>query len=140
MVAQDSPDRGGTTDRDSGDARPDYGRRLGEIESALASLAESQEDQSEITARGKALTAEREQILAEQRAEQRQKQAESSLIDVRHPATVATPEPGDAWAMVPKMTDAQLRQERMDKASRINSQRSEERCLFPSQRSGTAGL
>jgi hypothetical protein len=39
---------------------------------------------------------------------------ESSIIDVRHPAAVGTPEPGEAWMMVPRMTDAQLRQERMD--------------------------
>ena len=92
----------------------DSSQRLAEIEAQLAGLAESQEDQSEINARGQALTDERDRLQAEQRAEQREKQVESSIIDVRHPTAVGTPEPGEAWMMVPRMTDAQLRQERMD--------------------------
>ena len=88
--------------------------RLQEIRDELDQLQNSQEDQSEINARGQALTDERDRLQAEQRAEQREQQVENNIIDLRHPAAVATPEPGDAWAMVPKMTDAQLRQERMD--------------------------
>lgn len=89
-------------------------KRLQEIRDELDQLQNSQEDQTEINARGQALTDERDRLQAEQRAEQRQKQVESSIIDVRHPAAVGTPEPGEAWMMVPRMTDAQLRQERMD--------------------------
>ena len=88
--------------------------RLQQIRDELDQLQNSQEDQSEINARGQALTDEREQILAEQRAEQREQQVENNIIDVRHPAAVGTPEPGEAWMMVPRMSDAQLRQERMD--------------------------
>jgi hypothetical protein len=88
-------------------------KRLQEIRDELDQLQNSQEDQSEINARGQVLTDERDRLQAEQRAEQREKQVESSIIDVRHPAAVGTPEPGEAWMMVPRMSDDQLRQERM---------------------------
>jgi hypothetical protein len=88
--------------------------RLQQIRDELDQLQNSQEDQAEINARGQALNNERDRLQAEQRAEQRERQVESSIIDVRHPAAVGTPEPGEAWMMVPRMTDAQLRQERMD--------------------------
>ena len=99
-------------------ARPEFATgddrhaQLREIQEQLAGLADSQEDQPEIEARGRALTAERDQILAEQRAAAREDAAAKLITDVRHPAAIASPEPGDAWAMVPKMTDAELRQER----------------------------
>jgi DNA repair protein RadC len=98
--------------------------RLADVEQRLADLANSQEDATEIDARGKALSAERDQIKREIAAEEQQAATAAALRPAseikatdtersqRHPAAIADPEPGDAWAMTPKMDDAQLEQER----------------------------
>lgn len=98
--------------------------RLADVEQRIADLANSQEDATEIDARGKALSAERDQIKREIAAEEQQAATAAALRPAseikatdtersqRHPAAIADPEPGDAWAMTPKMEDAQLEQER----------------------------
>lgn len=86
--------------------------RLKAVESELAGLAESQEDPEDLEARGRALTTERDQLRRQITDAAREAQAARLIADVRHPAAVGVPEPGDAWAMVPKMTDAELRAER----------------------------
>ena len=88
--------------------------RLAEIEQRLADLSNSQEDAAEIEARGRALTAERDQLRREIASEERTATTAAALapLATRHPLAVATPEPGDAWAMAPKMTDGELAAER----------------------------
>lgn len=88
---------------------PDPKARLADVEQRLAALSESQEAPADLETRGRALTAERDQLKREIAAEARTDQAAKATIDVRHPAAVAIPsEPGDAWAMAPKMTDGEI--------------------------------
>ena len=101
---------GSTVDETS----PDLRTQIRQLDAHLASLENSQEDQADIERLGRRLTAEREKLRRQLETETRAERAAASIADVRHPAAVGTPEPGEAWMMVPRMTDAQLRQERMD--------------------------
>ena len=102
------------TGPDSREASPDLRTQIRQLDAHLASLENSQEDQADIERLGRRLTAEREKLRRQLETETRAERAAASIADVRHPAAVGTPEPGEAWMMVPRMTDAQLRQERMD--------------------------
>jgi hypothetical protein len=102
------------TGPDSRETSPDLRTQIRQLDAHLASLENSQEDQADIERLGRRLTAEREKLRRQLETETRAERATASIADVRHPAAVGTPEPGEAWMMVPRMTDAQLRQERMD--------------------------
>ena len=102
---------------------PDPTARLADVEQRLAALSNSQEDPADLAARGRALTAERDQLQREIAAATREAQAAKATIDVRHPAAVAIPsEPGDAWAMAPQMTDGELAAERDSITEHIHDQ------------------
>ena len=102
---------------------PDPTARLADVEQRLAALSNSQEDPADLAARGRALTAERDQLQREIAAATREAQAAKATIDVRHPAAVAIPsEPGDAWAMAPQMTDGELAAERDSITQHIHDQ------------------
>lgn len=115
-------DAGTGTDAEVGAADPR--QRLADVEQRLADLNNSQEDPADIEARGKALAAERDQIKQEIASEERDAATAAAVRPaselspdesgrvMRHPLAVAEPEPGDAWAMTPKMTDQELAQER----------------------------
>jgi len=91
----------------------DLRAQMKQIDSHLAALENSQEDPADVARTGQRLTAERERLRRQLETETREASAAKSLIDVRHPAAVALPsEPGDAWAMAPKMTDAEITAER----------------------------
>jgi hypothetical protein len=102
------------TGPDSRETSPDLRTQIRQLDAHLASLENSQEDQADIERLGRRLTAEREKLRRQLETETRAERATASIADLRHPAAVGTPEPGEAWMMVPRMTDDQLRQERMD--------------------------
>lgn len=87
-------------------------QRADELQKQIAALAESQEEASDIEARGKALRDELVQVKQQLAAVQREARAARSVADVKHPAAAATPEPGDAWASIAKMDTAALKKER----------------------------
>ena len=92
---------------------PDLRAQIEQLTAQIGELENSQEDPADIETRGRALTAERDQLRQQLAAETREDQAAKALVDVRHPAAVALPtEPGDAWAMTPKMSNEELAAER----------------------------